>query len=112
MFAEGEVFDVIKGAGELDSLLDKECQRVLLARVNLLDVHLIDVSVQPGLGQSGDEELRLVFFDELGRVVELKVWQPKLSQEYKIETSSRSQLKCVCGLKPNFQTFSCTFSYI
>ena len=78
MFAEGEVFDVIKGAGEFDSLLDLDCQGVLLAGVNLLDIYLIDVSVQPGLGQSGDEELWLVFFDDLGRVVELNVRQPKL----------------------------------
>ena len=78
MISEGEVLDVVKGAGELDSLLDEDGERVLLAGVNLLDVDLIDVSVQAGLGQSGDEEFWLELFDDLGRVVELNVRNPKL----------------------------------
>ena len=59
MFAEGEVLDVIKGAGELDSLLDEDCQRVLVAGVHLPRHDLLDVAVQAGGGEFGDEQLRL-----------------------------------------------------
>ena len=93
MFAEWEVFDVIKGAGELDSLLDEDRQRVLLAGVNLLDVYLIDVSVQPRFRQFGNKEFCLVIFDDLRSVVELNVRQPKLG----IHSRNRSRLKEECS---------------